>query len=159
MGRAGRTVLDASAGTLAGALATLPMSALMWAAGRAGLMGEQPPKRITDEALDSVGAHPSQPTRWGATALTHLGFGAAAGVPFALMHRSLPVGVPRVATGALYGVGVWASAYLGWVPAMGIMPSAEDDRPGRPLSMVAAHVVYGAALGAGLQVLRPRPLR
>lgn len=159
MSRAGRSALDAAAGALAGAAATLPMSALMWASGRAGLMGEQPPKGVTDHALDEVGAHPSQPTRWAATAVTHLGFGAAAGVPFALMHHSLPVGVPRVATGALYGVGVWASAYLGWVPAMGILPSAEDDRPGRALSMVAAHVVYGAALGAGLQLLRPRPVR
>jgi hypothetical protein len=154
-----RLLLDASAGALAGAAATVPMSALMLASQRAGFMGELPPRRITDEALDAVDAHPTEPTRKGVTVLTHLGFGAAAGVPFALLHRSLPPGFPRPVTGMAYALGVWASAYLGWVPAMGIMPPADEDRPDRPVSMVAAHLVYGACLGAGMQLLRRRPVR
>lgn len=157
-----RALRDAAAGAVAGAAATVPMSALMLVAQRAGLMGTQPPRRITDEVVDVVDqgtdgtVDPAEPARRALTTLTHLGFGAAAGVPFALLHRALPVRVPGEAVGAAYALGVWASAYLGWVPALGIMPRADQDRPDRPASMVAAHLVYGSALGLGLRLLRPR---
>lgn len=156
-------LLDVAAGALAGAVATVPMSALMLAAQRAGLMGTQPPRRITDEAIEALDdadddseVNPSEGTRRGLTALNHLGFGASAGVPFALLHRVVPGPVPREAVGAVYALGVWASAYLGWVPALGIMPPADEDRPDRPVTMVAAHLVYGSALGAGVRLLRAR---
>lgn len=158
-----RVLLDVSTGAAVGAVATVPMSALMLAAQRAGLMGTQPPRRITDEAIEAVDevadeedVNPSESTRRGLTALNHLGFGAAAGVPFVLLHRLLPTQVPREAVGAVYALGVWASAYLGWVPALGIMPPADEDRPDRPASMIAAHLVYGSVLGAGVRLLRPR---
>ncbi|WP_380167615.1 DUF6789 family protein [Jannaschia sp. R86511] len=155
-------LVDVAAGAALGAGATVPMSVLMLTAQRAGLLGTQPPRRVTDAALAGVDrttsgtVDPPEPTRRVLTTLTHLGFGAAAGVPFALLHRRLPARVPSEAVGAAYAVGVWASAYLGWVPALGIMPRADRDRPDRPVSMVAAHLVYGAALGAGLRRLRPR---
>lgn len=157
-----RLLLDAAAGAVAGAAATIPMSVLMWQAQRAGWMGEQPPRKITDEALDAaddtlvdVDLDPPEPARKGLTALNHLTFGAVAGVPFALVHRLTPEALARVPAGAAYGIGVWASAYLGWVPALGIMPPADRDRSGRPASMIAAHLVYGSVLGAVLRVLRP----
>lgn len=158
-----RVLLDVSAGAVVGAVATVPMSALMLAAQRAGLMGTQPPRRITDEAIEAVddvvdGAEidPPEPARRGLTALNHLGFGAAAGVPFVLLRRAFPTRVPPEAVGAVYALGVWASAYQGWVPALGIMPPADEDRPDRPASMIAAHLVYGSVLGAGVRLLRPR---
>lgn len=158
-----RSLLDAGVGAAVGAAATVPMTALMLLAQRSGLMGELSPRRITDDAVDAVDEavdeaelDPSEPARKGLTALTHLGFGALAGVPFAVAHRWLPDSVRREPLGVVYALGIWASAYLGWVPALGIMPSAERDRPDRPASMVAAHVVYGAALGAGVRLLRRR---
>lgn len=158
-----RTVLegcfDAAAGAVAGTVATLPMSAVMVVAQRAGLMGSQPPRRVTDEALQTVGADPPEQTRRALTVLSHLAFGAAAGVPFALAQRLLPREVPRTAVGAVYGLGVWASAYLGWVPALGILPPADQDRPGRPQSMVLAHLVFGSVLGAATRLLRPSATR
>ncbi|MGJ7442897.1 DUF6789 family protein [Aquipuribacter sp. MA13-6] len=157
-----RALVDVLTGAAVGAAATLPMSALMLGAQRAGLMGTQPPRRVTDEAIEVVDdatdepVDPPETARRALTALNHLGFGAVAGAPFALLHRALPDRVPSEVAGAAYGLGVWASAYLGWVPALGIMPSAEDDRPDRPASMIAAHLVYGAVLGAGVRHLRPR---
>jgi len=157
-----RALVDVFTGAALGAAATVPMSALMLGAQRAGLMGTQPPRRITDEAIGVVDdwtegpVDPPEPARRTLTTLTHLGFGAAAGAPFALTHRFLPASVPGEVVGTVYALGVWASAYLGWVPALGIMPRADDDRPDRPASMIAAHLVYGAVLGAGLRVLRPR---
>jgi len=39
-------------------------------------------------------------------------------------------------------------SYMGWVPAVGLMPVATRDEPRRPVVMVLAHGVYGAVLGA-----------
>jgi hypothetical protein len=142
-----QVVAQAAAGAVAGAVATLPMSALMLLAQRLGLMGTQPPRRITDGALDAIDVDPPERGRRLLTAVSHVGFGAAAGVPFPLLHRALAPRTPRPLLGVVYALGVWASAYLGWVPAAGLMPPANRDRPGRPASMIAAHVVYGAVLG------------
>jgi hypothetical protein len=139
-------------GAAAGGVATLPMSGVMLAAGRAGLMGRQPPEAITDAALDAVGVErPSETVEKSAAATAHLAFGVAMGAAFALIeHRFRPRRAP-VADGIVFALAVWALSYKGWVPALGIMPPPEEDRPGRPQSMIAAHVVYGAALGALLR--------
>lgn len=161
-----RAALDAAAGAVAGTLATVPMSAVMLGAQRLGLMGEQPPRKVTDEAVEAVDAEADDTTRDRLTVLAHLGFGAAGGVPLALVLRCLPASLARLgrrrtaaAAGAAYGLAVWTSAYMGWVPALGIMPRADHDRPGRPESMIAAHLVYGGALGALVAWLRLRPSR
>ena len=163
-----RTLLrDAARGAVAGAAATGPMSAVMLTAGRLGLMGTQPPRRVTDAALDAAGVPASGPARDAVTAVTHTGFGALAGVPFAVVLLAAarrrrpprtPATLPAAAAGVAYGLGVWASAYLGWVPALGILPRADRDRPDRPVAMVLAHVVYGAVLGAAAAGRR-RPVR
>jgi hypothetical protein len=54
------------------------------------------------------------------------------------------------------GLAVWAVSYQGWIPALGILPKASEDRPARPAVMVTAHVVYGAVLGALEERLRRR---
>ena len=118
----------------------------MLAAGKLGLMGEQPPEAITRSAVDAVadtdGPLP-EPTANALSSLSHLAFGAVAGAGYALLPR---VGAP-VFRGSMVGLAIWGSAYQGWVPAMGILPPASEDRPGRPLTMAAAHVVFGSVLG------------
>ena len=139
-------------GAAAGGVATLPMSGVMLAAGRAGLMGRQPPEMITDAALDAVGVEqPSETVEKAATTATHVGFGMAMGALFALLEDRYRPGTTAVLDGIGFGLAVWALSYKGWVPALGIMPPPEEDRPGRPESMIAAHVVYGATLGALLR--------
>lgn len=130
-------------GAAAGAAATVPMSAVMLAAGRLGLMGTQPPEAIADRALDEAGAHVFEPTIDVLAALAHLGFGAAAGAVFRLAR---PRGGPG--SGLAWAALVYAGSYLGWVPALGILPPATKDREGRVGSMLAAHAVFGAVLGA-----------
>lgn len=132
-------------GALAGTVATVPMSALMLAAGRLGVMGEQPPEAITRSAVDTVTDEEPlpEPTADALSGVLHLGFGAVAGAAYAL----LPQVGPPVLRGSATGLAIWATAYQGWVPALGILPPASRDRPGRPLAMVAAHVVYGSVLG------------
>lgn len=142
--------LDAALhGAAAGAIATLPMSAVMLLAARAGLMGEYPPKTITEQAFEAAGIEPNEDVNDAAATVAHLGFGASAGALFGLLRRRIGMRGSPVAQGIGYGLLVYAANYNGWIPAIHLMPPPEDDRPrGRPPSMIVAHVVYGAVLGA-----------
>lgn len=138
---------DVTRGAAAGTLATLFMSSLMLLGRRAGLMGSMPPEKITTRFLRGTGFHPDRRQRNLAASVAHVGFGAAGGVGFSafnLRGRTVPA---ALLLGLAYGTAVWAVSYLGWVPALGIMPPADRDRPGRPQTMLAAHWLYGAALG------------
>lgn len=150
---------NAARGFANGSLATLPMSAFMLAAQRLGFMGRQPPRKIGEAWLHAVGlGHAPSPAKKAFGAALHLAFGGAAGVLYALVARRRPrvgyAGATRPSraraalTGMAFGSLVWAASYKGWVPALGIMPPPSRDRPGRPASMLAAHWIYGATLGA-----------
>src|ERR687885_177231 len=124
------------------------MSAFMLLAKQLGLMGEQPPRKITRRFLVRSGdKRPRGETQDVLASALHFGFGAAGGTLFALAFRLLRLPFPSALQGAAYGTGVWAVSYLGWVPELGIMPPADRDRPGRPQSMLIAHWIYGSVLG------------
>jgi hypothetical protein len=106
-------------------------------------MGEQPPDAITTRAAHA-GAAPTERQADALAVVAHLAFGAGTGAAYALAPR---VG-PPVLRGVLTGLSVWAVSYQGWIPALGILPKASEDRPARPAVMVTAHLVYGAVLGA-----------
>lgn len=135
-------------GAAAGTAATVLMSVVMLAAQRLGLMGRQPPSRIAEAALDAGDDDgDDRPGRTAVKALAvpaHFAFGAGGGALYALLagRRAGPV------SGGAYGLAVWAANYAGWVPQLRIMPPPSEDRPGRPVAMVLAHLVYGSALGA-----------
>jgi hypothetical protein len=136
----------------AGAIATVAMSAVMIGGDRAGILGEPPPTTVTRAALREAGVeHPAEAAGVMAP-LAHLWFGALGGVVFGLVRRLVP-GVPGWSLGPLFGLGVYGVSYKGWIPALGILPPPEEDRPGRPAVMIAAHLVYGLALG---WLIRPR---
>ena len=141
-------VSDLVRGAAAGAVATAAMSVVMLAFRRP--MGEQPPDAIATKAAHAVGASPNERQADAMAVVAHLGFGAGTGALYALGPR---VG-PPVLRGVVTGLGVWAVSYQGWIPALGILPKASEDRPARPAVMVTAHVVYGAVLGALEERLR-----
>jgi hypothetical protein len=141
-----------------GSLATLPMSAFMLLAQRMGAMGKQPPERITEAGIHAAGADDvPEPLEKTASVFLHFVFGGVAGAAFSAWARR-PARRARAfvrrrnasreaLNGMAFGTMVWAASYMGWVPALGIMPPAHRDRPGRPSSMILAHWIYGAALG------------
>lgn len=138
-------------GAGAGLVATAAMSALMLGAKRLGLLGEPPPRRLTRRLLSPLGLlGPTGASLDAASLLAHFGYGAALGG----LYGALP-GRSTRARGLGYGLGVWAANYAFALPALGLMPPARKDRPGRPSSMIAAHLVYGATLASCYRELGP----
>jgi hypothetical protein len=135
------------------------MTAFMLLAERSGWMSELPPTRITRATLDPL---PGDPPRGralaAATALLHLATGAAAGIVYAAVIDRMPwPRVPTVARGIAFGTVLWAGAYVGLLPAVGLMPRPERDERHRPASMLVAHWIYGAALASLQQGLGDHP--
>jgi uncharacterized membrane protein YagU involved in acid resistance len=134
-----------TASALAGAVATAPMTAAMEAMHRQLPTNEQyplPPREIIDQMTPEA----VEPVDHKKLAVAgHFAYGAAAGSLFALTEDYLP-GHPAI-KGALYGLGVWTGSYLGWLPAAGILKPATEHPANRNALMIAAHVVWGSALG------------
>ena len=139
-----------AAGAAAGLISTCTMTAVMAIARGVGVLGEPPPRMISRRLLARLGVGPSRGRALDrVTAAAHLGFGAVMGTLFALGSRRRGA----VLQGAVFGLGVWAVSYAGLLPKLGLMPRPSVDRPGRPLSMVLAHLVYGGTLGSVLPLL------
>lgn len=140
----GAVVLPLLRGAVAGCLATGAMSAAMLAAGRLGLVGRQPPEAIVRRVGQLAGAEPQGRRADVLASAAHVAFGATVGAAYALLPAS-----PRpVRRGVLSGLGIYAVSYAGWVPALQALPVADRDRRDRQAVTAAAHLAYGAVLGA-----------
>jgi hypothetical protein len=158
MSSAGSLARLLGAGVLAGALASIVMGGGLQAAEKRGLLGmKMPPKKITEGMLGLFGVHHPDPAeRDLATAAAHMGYGTAAGVVYGGLRRVLGGRVPGVISGAVFGAGVWAISYMGWVPAAKLLPPPRKDFPTRPPTMLGLHLVYGAVLGQAMDMVEPR---
>lgn len=137
-------------GAVAGAAATAPMTAVMLVLGKlAAREGRHPfpPRVITAEVTERAGLwqRADEQERDTMTMAGHFGYGAALGAAYGA--PSVTRLLPGPLGGAAYGLLVWAASYAGWLPAAGIMRPAWRDARGRNLQMIAAHLVWGAALG------------
>ena len=138
------------AGAAAGLLATVPMTIVMEAL-HERLPGEPPrplpPREITEAAAVKAGVSRELSER-GVEELTlvaHFGYGALCGAVFGLIAPARPAAA--VGTGILFGLGVWAGSYAGWLPATGLRHPPQYDPVARSGLMIAAHLVWGAAAG------------
>lgn len=140
------------AGALAGVLATGVMSLVMLGVKRLGALGEPPPRRLVRRLSAPLAlARPRGRALDALAVAAHFAFGGTMGGIFGL----LPGRARTLSGGALFGLGVWAVNYAGWLPKAGLMPPPHRDRPGRQPVMVVAHVVFGAALAAAHARLWP----
>jgi putative membrane protein len=112
-----------------------------------------PPRHITERMTQQAGVDDnlSEPEKQGLTAAAHFGYGAATGVAYGLLRPSLPL--PGAVAGVAYGLAVWAGSYMGLLPKLRLYPHAEDESAERNALMIAAHVVWGAALGVVTDLL------
>jgi uncharacterized membrane protein YagU involved in acid resistance len=139
------------AGAVGGIAATAPMTAVMVAlqqASPAARAQSLPPKQITVELAEraGLGRELDGAREDAATTVSHFGYGGAVGALYPYASDVLPG--PTLVKGALFGLGVWAASYLGWIPAAGILRTATREPAGRNAMMVASHLVWGAATAA-----------
>ena len=137
------------AGSLAGLVATVPMSATMLLLRRLSpetRYAPLPPETVTAQAAADVHLRDDlgEEGLKAATVVGHFAYGAAAGAVVAPLagRTSRPV-----ASGVGLGLALWAAGYLGWVPAFGLMRPATEQPAARNALMIAAHAVWGATTG------------
>jgi uncharacterized membrane protein YagU involved in acid resistance len=133
-------------GMLAGILATVPMTVAMELGRRGGLLRRLPPEEITDQLLASAGTTVAKRQRQSVAVLVHVATGAALGAIYAVFPQPNRL-TYRISLGATYGLGVYTLNYTGLAPKLRLMPPPSQDRPGRQVTTLAAHFVFGATLG------------
>ena len=139
------------AGAVAGLGATVPMTVAMEIM-HAALPDEEqyplPPRIIAMKAAEAVDLRKEmgEEERTAATLVSHFAYGAVTGALYAPLKRKIPL--PPALSGACYGLAVWAGSYLGLLPALGVLQPATRHPVRRTALMIAAHLVWGAALGA-----------
>ena len=150
---------NAVMGAAVGTVDTVPMRVL-WEVMHRRLPGEPPrplPPREVAEALAVKAGVSRQMSEaqmeWLALA-THFGYGALTGAIFgAIAPARRSAAIPA---GMVFGLGVWASSYLGWMPATGVRHSPKYDLPTRTRLIIASHIVWGAAAGVLMSLARRR---
>ena len=137
-------------GFWSGILATGPMTFAMFRMQQALPKKERsplPPATLTSHATHALniddklskGAHADL------TMLAHFGYGASCGVAFALFQKLFRL--PRVASGGVFGLLVWAFSYAGWIPVFNLRTAVQKMPPKRNAMMILSHIVWGASLG------------
>ena len=137
-------------GAGAGLIATLPMTLFMRSAWKYLPADERyalPPRQVTREVVGKRRFWTMKPGNQTVLTLAlHFLFGAAVGSIYGMVEERIPM--QSAVKGSLAGVAVWAGSYLGWIPALGILPPATEHPWRRNMMMIAAHLVWGMALGS-----------
>jgi uncharacterized membrane protein YagU involved in acid resistance len=144
------------ASATAGFIATAPMTAAMEIMHRFLPEHERyplPPRQIVENAIEKVDSKTSadvtraagEEDRIDLSLAAHFAFGAMAGSAYGAIARTHPA--HPALTGVGFGLLVWATQYLGVLPAAGLLSTATNHPGRRNALMIAAHVVWGATLG------------
>jgi hypothetical protein len=71
-----------------------------------------------------------------------LGYGMTAGALYGALR---PSGGNLLVDGTVLGLGVWAVGYLGWLPALGLMPPLQQQETEQVAGPIAQHIIFGVA--------------
>jgi uncharacterized membrane protein YagU involved in acid resistance len=126
-------------GGIAGFVATAAMTAAMVRLHRRLPDRERyplPPREIAERVTGMA-----DPAVRDVAMAAHFLYGGACGALVAALRPE-----PSRAEGAAAGVAIWAGSYFGWVPAFGILKPAARHPGRRNAVMIAAHIVWGAAM-------------
>jgi len=135
-------------GAIAGLIAGIPMTGAL--ATLFHLLPPQsqyrlPPQRITRKIARRVGlSEPDTETELNvATTFTHFGYSAFSGILYSLAAPFLHI--PLVLRGLVSGLALWIFGYMGWLPALQLLPPPERKPAGRNALMITAHLIWGLA--------------
>lgn len=144
-------------GAIAGTIATIPMTLVMVTLFRR-LPADQryplPPRLLMENFSARTGKfNPGEDAALThATLAAHFAYGAVTGAMYPALETPRQ---PNMMAGVGYSVGIWAASYLGWIPAVKLLDPATRHPARRNMLMLAAHVVWGAALARISAALRP----
>lgn len=153
-------ITNGAFGALAGVAGAVPMTLVMERLHRELPTGEReplPPRQITEHLSEhaNVAHHMDEGDMRAASYANHFAYGAATGAVFGNIARRLPMS--PIVSGVTFALGVWTISYFGWLPALKILPPADEHAPRRNAIMILAHVVWGASMGLVLSIFkRPR---
>ena len=137
-------------GAVAGFIGTGPMTASMiigWRLLPAQEKYPLPPRQITGEVAERLGIEDRMnENELSAISLgSHFVYRALSGALYGLLNGTIRL-QPSL-KGILAGLAVWTGSYLGWIPAVGILPPATRHPWRRNLLMIIAHIAWGATMG------------
>lgn len=89
----------------------------------------------------------------GVARLFAVGYGLTFGGLYTLFR---PNGGPPCMDGILLGIATWATGYLGWLPAVGLMPPVWRQQAPQVMAPIAEHALYGMVTVAAYDWLRAR---
>lgn len=149
-------------GAVAGTMATGPMTAAMELLHRRLPEEEQyplAPRLGTLQAAAKVGVEErlDEEARDALTLGAHFAYGAAAGAAYGLMPK--PRGLNPAVAGLAFGAGVWASSYLGFLPAARLLTPATQHPPRRTAVVLLGNLLWGVLTALTAESLSGRRLR
>lgn len=89
----------------------------------------------------------------GAAQMLAAGYGLTFGALYTLVR---PQGGSALVDGVLLGLANWATGYLGWLPATGLMPPIWRQKAPQAIAPIVQHALYGMAVVATYNWLRRR---
>jgi hypothetical protein len=77
-----------------------------------------------------------------------VGYGMTAGAIYGALR---PCPGNLLIDGTALGLGIWAVGYLGWLPALGLMPPVQQQETQQVAGSIVQHVIFGLATVAANQ--------
>lgn len=102
---------------------------------------------------DPVRQRIPQSVKTGAALSLAAGYGLTFGALYTLFR---PQGGSAIADGVLLGLANWATGYVGWLPATGLMPPLWRQKAPQVIAPLVEHALYGMATVATYNWLRKR---
>lgn len=135
-------------GAAAGGVATIPMTLFMLAMHKIlphWQKGALPPEKITAEMAERASVSVDKPQLLGSSLAAHLGYGATMGSLY--MNITRKWAVHPLLKGCLFGLGIWAGSYMGWLPAAKFAAAGTNETKERNILMIIAHLIWGGVTG------------
>ena len=79
-----------------------------------------------------------------------LGYGGTAGALYAAFRDP---GANPLIDGAVLGLATWAAGYLGWMPALDLMPAVTEQGTAEAVGPAVRHALYGVAVVGAYNLL------
>jgi hypothetical protein len=112
-------------------------------------MVEQAEKLLAPETREKV---PELAEKVAATTLA-FGYGMTAGILYSMLRPNVK---NILVEGTALGLATWAAGYLGWLPALDLMPSLNEQTAKQIVGPVISHAIFGIATVAAYRWLTDR---